>query len=138
MQLLSYAMDINTTCKCHGLLQNLIIIIITITIINWNSRVVRISVDHYDAVGVGWKIWESSLIMSRQASPPPTNLLLFFDSLSALTKTTQTYIRWVCENQRRFSNKRVLEVGSGVGLLGIVAAPYCKEIVLSDCVHKVG
>jgi predicted nicotinamide N-methyase len=62
-----------------------------------------------DSVGVGWKVWESALIMAR----------------------------WVVTNNSLFTGRRVLEVGAGVGLLGIVAAPYCDEIVLTDCVEKV-
>ncbi|KAL6065705.1 Methyltransferase-like protein 22 [Balamuthia mandrillaris] len=73
-----------------------------------NERVIRICVDHMDNVGVGWKIWESAIILAR----------------------------WWHSRQNLLEGKRVLELGAGVGLVGILAAPYCREIVISDCVDK--
>ncbi len=39
---------------------------------------------------------------------------------------------WIHFNRDLFKDKKVLEVGSGLGLCGIVAASYCKEIVITD------
>eukprot|EP01012_Entosiphon_sulcatum_P010591 TRINITY_DN16229_c0_g1_i1.p1 TRINITY_DN16229_c0_g1~~TRINITY_DN16229_c0_g1_i1.p1 ORF type:complete len:356 (-),score=62.49 TRINITY_DN16229_c0_g1_i1:390-1457(-) len=45
--------------------------------------------------------------------------------------------RWVFTNRALFAGKSVLELGSGCGLPGILAARYCDTIVLSDYIDKV-
>jgi len=40
--------------------------------------------------------------------------------------------RWIFENRDIFAGKRVLELGSGVGLPGLTAAYFALEVVLSD------
>jgi len=54
--------------------------------------------------GLGWKLWDSSAILSR----------------------------WIYENHEIFHGKTVLELGSGCGLVGIVAAHYARHVTFSD------
>lgn len=44
---------------------------------------------------------------------------------------------WVLSNKTLFHNKKILELGSGVGFTGITIAKHCKidSILLTDC-HK--
>lgn len=46
---------------------------------------------------------------------------------------------WMCENAKLFENKSILELGSGTGLTGIVAAKQCalSRITLTDCHSQV-
>lgn len=59
----------------------------------------------------GLHLWESAVVMSR----------------------------WSCLHPEIFEEKRVIELGSGCGLLGISLAKFlnCKELVLSDYVDSV-
>lgn len=53
---------------------------------------------------VGMQVWRSALLMSD----------------------------FIMENRDIFTNEQViLELGSGVGLTGIVAAMYCKEVIFT-------
>ena len=45
--------------------------------------------------------------------------------------------RWIYENGAVFHNKRVLELGCGVGLGGIMAAHWAKEVILTDYIPEV-
>ena len=60
--------------------------------------------------GIGCAIWDASIILSR----------FIFDSL-----------------HEKIRNKRVLELGSGVGLPGIMAARYAREVYMSDFIDQV-
>lgn len=42
---------------------------------------------------------------------------------------------WVLSNETLFHNKKILELGSGVGFTGITIAKHCKidSILLTDC-----
>lgn len=42
---------------------------------------------------------------------------------------------WVLSNETLFHNKKILELGSGVGFTGITIAKHCKidTILLTDC-----
>ncbi len=42
------------------------------------------------------------------------------------------FSRWVHAHRSLFRNQRVLELGSGMGLVGIMAARYCATLVVSD------
>eukprot|EP01027_Heterolobosea_sp_BB2_P006169 GEZU01009359.1.p1 GENE.GEZU01009359.1~~GEZU01009359.1.p1 ORF type:complete len:276 (+),score=61.78 GEZU01009359.1:193-1020(+) len=44
--------------------------------------------------------------------------------------------RWIYDNASLFATKRVMELGSGVGLPGIIAARYSKEVYLTDYIEK--
>lgn len=45
---------------------------------------------------------------------------------------------FIVENRHIFTGEQVvLELGSGVGLTGIVAAMYCKEIIFTGEHHKI-
>ncbi|GAM19178.1 hypothetical protein SAMD00019534_023530, partial [Acytostelium subglobosum LB1] len=54
--------------------------------------------------GIGCAIWDAAIIMSR----------------------------WIYKHTQAFEGQRVLELGSGVGLPGILAAHYCDRITLTD------
>lgn len=45
--------------------------------------------------------------------------------------------RWVLQHRARLDGKRVLELGSGLGLPGLIASKYAAETVLSDCSEDV-
>lgn len=36
---------------------------------------------------------------------------------------------FIITNRKQLANKKILEVGSGVGLTSIVAGKYCKEVI---------
>ncbi|EFA83969.1 hypothetical protein PPL_03041 [Heterostelium album PN500] len=54
--------------------------------------------------GIGCAIWDAAIIMSR----------------------------WIFKHQDAFSGQKCLELGSGVGLTGILAAHFCQSITLTD------
>lgn len=60
--------------------------------------------------GLGWKVWGTALLLSRR----------------------------LVELQINFKGKRVLELGSGCGLCGLLAAKLgAAEVVLSDCMPNI-
>jgi len=68
--------------------------------------VVKIKQDHYDNQGIGmaWRIWDSAIWLSQ----------------------------WIFDNKDLIANKKILEVGAGCGLSGIVAGIYSNQVVISD------
>lgn len=50
--------------------------------------------------------------------------------------TDPTILRWIYLNKGIFEKKTVLELGSGPGLCGIVAAMYANAVVLSDYIPQ--
>ncbi|EFA82016.1 hypothetical protein PPL_05252 [Heterostelium album PN500] len=54
--------------------------------------------------GIGCAIWDAAIIMSR----------------------------WIFKHQDSFTDQKCLELGSGVGLTGILTAHYCQSITLTD------
>ncbi|EGC31266.1 hypothetical protein DICPUDRAFT_57790 [Dictyostelium purpureum] len=54
--------------------------------------------------GIGCSIWDAAIILSR----------------------------WIYKNQNAFEGQSVLELGSGVGLPGILSAYYAKNVTLTD------
>eukprot|EP01027_Heterolobosea_sp_BB2_P006168 GEZU01009358.1.p1 GENE.GEZU01009358.1~~GEZU01009358.1.p1 ORF type:complete len:288 (+),score=83.16 GEZU01009358.1:63-926(+) len=58
--------------------------------------------------GIGCALWDAGIILSR----------------------------WIYDNASLFATKRVMELGSGVGLPGIIAARYSKEVYLTDYIEK--
>jgi len=63
---------------------------------------------HFDTVGVAWKVWDGGI----------------------------GFCRWIIQNRNIFEGKKVLEVGSGVGIAGLTAALFAKQVVLSDYTPK--
>ncbi|KEG11192.1 methyltransferase-like protein 21B [Trypanosoma grayi] len=43
------------------------------------------------------------------------------------------FARWIAGNSALFRGKKVLELGSGTGIVGFTAAAYAAKVVLSDC-----
>ncbi|KYQ88664.1 methyltransferase type 12 domain-containing protein [Tieghemostelium lacteum] len=59
---------------------------------------------HFDLVGVGWKIWDAGIGLSK----------------------------WILENEQRFQGKDVLELGSGLGITGMALGLVCKSVLVTD------
>ena len=45
--------------------------------------------------------------------------------------------RWIIENKHIFEGKRVLELGSGTGVSGLVCSHFAKNTVMSDYIPEV-
>jgi len=45
--------------------------------------------------------------------------------------------RWVLDQRERFRGKRVIELGSGLGLPGLTAAKFAAETLLTDCTSDI-
>ena len=69
-----------------------------------NEKQVHIRETSIVDAGIGCGVWDASIIFSR----------------------------WVVLNREKFRDKFVLELGSGCGLTGLVAARFAKKVVLSD------
>jgi len=65
---------------------------------------IKIQQHNYKEVGAAWKVWDSATILGR----------------------------WIFLNNHLLAGKTVLEVGSGCGLVGILASFYAKQITISD------
>jgi predicted nicotinamide N-methyase len=63
-------------------------------------------------------------VPTRMTGQPKTGYLLW--------GAARVLARWIHLNQDKFKYRTVLEVGSGLGLGGIVAAHYAKQITLTD------
>jgi predicted nicotinamide N-methyase len=70
---------------------------------------VTIHAGQYDQIETGWKLWDAAVILSR----------------------------FLFENASLVKDKRVLELGSGCGLVGIVCGHLTRELVFSDYVPTV-
>jgi len=68
------------------------------------ERVVTIKQEKFKRCGVGHRLWPAAFIMSR----------------------------WIFENKDIFKGKKVLEVGCGPALAGLVVAPYCESVLMTD------
>jgi len=65
--------------------------------------------NHYSSVRTAWKVWDSAIILSR----------------------------WFHANSEILTGKKVLEVGSGCGLVGLLASLYSKETTLTDYLPEI-
>jgi len=64
---------------------------------------------HFDEIGVAWKVWDGGV----------------------------GFCRWMIENQAAFAGKKVLEVGSGLGISGLCCGLFARSVLLSDYTPKV-
>eukprot|EP01101_Sappina_pedata_P013733 TRINITY_DN9991_c0_g1_i1.p1 TRINITY_DN9991_c0_g1~~TRINITY_DN9991_c0_g1_i1.p1 ORF type:complete len:350 (+),score=121.01 TRINITY_DN9991_c0_g1_i1:1-1050(+) len=70
---------------------------------------ISIRSDSYESVKTAWKVWDSSVILSR----------------------------WLYANKDVINGRRVLEVGSGCGLSGLMASHFASETTLSDLLPSI-
>eukprot|EP01100_Stratorugosa_tubuloviscum_P010202 TRINITY_DN435_c0_g1_i1.p1 TRINITY_DN435_c0_g1~~TRINITY_DN435_c0_g1_i1.p1 ORF type:complete len:343 (+),score=143.25 TRINITY_DN435_c0_g1_i1:89-1117(+) len=73
------------------------------------KTIFKIQQTSYSNVGLAWKVWDSSIIFSR----------------------------WLWANQHILVQKKVLEVGSGCGLVGMVTSMFCEKITLTDYTQQI-
>jgi predicted nicotinamide N-methyase len=70
---------------------------------------VQIQQFSYSSVGLAWKVWDSATILAR----------------------------WLHRRRDVIAEKRVLEVGSGCGLAGLMAAHFAKRVTLTDYLPQI-
>lgn len=70
----------------------------------WTGGVMYIREQSIMRGGFGCALWDAAILLSR----------------------------WIYSNNAIFTNKTVLELGSGVGLCGLMAARYSKSVYLTD------
>jgi predicted RNA methylase len=48
-----------------------------------------------------------------------------------------TSFRWIYDNKEFVANKKILELGAGLGLCGIICSLYSNQVVMSDYTPEV-
>jgi len=73
------------------------------------KKLISIKQETQDLCGVGHKVWPAAYVLAR----------------------------WIWDNPQLFQGKSVLEVGSGPGLAGIVAAEFASEVISTDFIPTI-
>lgn len=102
--------------------------------INWKEFALGLQKYRRKTVGFGRKIgrrqWEDEVYLRELSIAEAGIGCALWDAAIILS-------RWFYENgEEIFKDKKVLELGAGVGLPGIVCGRYAGETVLSDCIPK--
>jgi len=68
------------------------------------DRTIVIKQERFKRCGVGHRLWPAAYVMSR----------------------------WIYDHKEMWKGKKIVEVGCGPALAGLVVAPYCESILLTD------
>ncbi|ORC89296.1 methyltransferase-like protein 21B [Trypanosoma theileri] len=70
---------------------------------------------------------------NRDPLDSPYGILLESETLPQFEwPAASPFAKWIIENSSVFQNKKVLELGSGTGVVGLTAALYAAKVILTD------